>query len=78
MADKPKRKRRRIRRDTDGMTAPASDGERSPFEDNLLPFEDVVPGIPDTPENVVSTFWGHMPKKDGEWEFQKKYGRKQN
>ena len=78
MADKPKRKRRRIRRDTDGMIAPASHSQPAPFQDDLLPFDDIVPGIPDTVDNVVSTFWGHMPKKDGEWEFQKKYGRKQN
>lgn len=74
MADKPKRKRRRVRRNVEMTTH----SQPAPFEDDLPPFEDVVPGIPDSVDNVVSTFWGHMPKKDGEWDFQKKHGRKQN
>lgn len=67
MTDKPKRKRRRV---SDSKSAP-SDGETIP------PFEDVVPGIPDTVDNIVSAFW-QPPKKDGEWRYQKKYGRKRN
>ena len=78
MADKPKRKRRRIRREPTDVLTPSTHSQPAPFEDDLLPFDDIVSGIPDTVDNVASTFWGHMPKKDGEWEFQKKYGRKQN
>lgn len=73
-----KRKRRRIRREPTDMLTLSTHSQPVPFEDDLLPFDDIVPGIPDTVDNVVGTFWGRMPKKDGEWEFQKKYGRKQN
>ena len=67
MTDKPKRRRRRTPTD---MSTPTSSGS--------IPVEhDLIPGIPDTPENVASSFW-KPPKKDGEWRYQKKYGRKRN
>ena len=53
MTDKPKRKRRRTRRTSDAQSV-------APDFDN-----DIVPGIPDTPENIARTFWGKVPNKDG-------------
>lgn len=68
--DKPKRKRKRREPAPYGRAAPTSSGS-IPVEDDL------IPGIPDTPENVARSFW-KPPKKDGEWRYQKKYGRKRN
>ena len=42
------------------------------------PQNDIVPGIPDTPENIARAMWDKMPKKDGEWRYQKKYGKTRN
>ena len=68
-----KRKRRRTSADM-----PASHSQPAPFDgETIPPFDDAVPGIPDSVENIVASFW-KPPKKDGEWRYQKEHGRKRN
>ena len=37
-----------------------------------------VPHVDATMEKLAGAMWGKMPKKEGEWDFQKKYGVKRD
>lgn len=63
MTDKPKRKRRRVTNSEPASLAPLDD--------------DVVEGIPDTPENIARTMWGKTQKRDGGFDYKDEALRRQ-
>ena len=69
MTDKPKRKRRKKRSNTDGTMDGVS---RETYEENL------IAAIPDTPENVARSMFGKRQLPDGTWHYTEEGLRRKN